>query len=149
MSLTIRRALPDERGALEDIQLRASLMWESDRAAILAHPDCIHVPPEQIAAGQVVVAERDGQVCGFASWQVTAAGHFDLDGLFTAPELWRQGIGRALVEEVFAIARTAGVRLIEVIANRNAYAFYRALGFAPSEPAQTRFGPAERWTRDL
>src|SRR3954467_196483 len=92
-ALVIRVAQPEEREELEELQRRASLANPNDRPHLEAHPDAIHLPPAQIANGQVLVAELGGRVTGFAA---IVGG--ELDGLFVEPELWRQGIGRALVD---------------------------------------------------
>ena len=65
-TLTIRLAEPRERHDLEQLQLRASLNNPGDRDAILANPDAIELPTDQIVAGQVFVAERNGAVVGVA-----------------------------------------------------------------------------------
>jgi hypothetical protein len=42
------------------------LIWEEDRESLLAHPDAIELPLEQITDGRTVVAERDGELLGFS-----------------------------------------------------------------------------------
>ena len=138
---TVRPARPDEHGALEDLQRRASTALPEYRAQLEAHPDAVHLPPAQIANGQVRVAELDGRVAGFAA---VVAG--ELDGLFVEPELWRCGIGRALVEAATHEARRNGYTLW-VIANPGAREFYERCGFSVEGEAQTRFGPALRMSR--
>jgi hypothetical protein len=56
----IRRAVISEQRELEDLQRRASVTNAGDRDGLLAHPDAIELPPEQIAAGAVFVFERNG-----------------------------------------------------------------------------------------
>ena len=53
-ALVIRVAQPEERDELEELQRRASLANENDRPHLEAHPDAIHLPPAQIANGQLV-----------------------------------------------------------------------------------------------
>jgi len=65
--ISIRPARPDEQTMLESLQRRASLNNSGDRDALLANPDAIALPIEQITAGCVFVAERDGVVAGFAA----------------------------------------------------------------------------------
>ena len=72
--------------------------------------------------------------------------HLELDGLFVEPELWRGGIGAALVEQAAHEARRQGVSLM-VVANPHALDFYRSCGFSLEGEAQTRFGPALRMSR--
>src|SRR5207248_10488336 len=102
-ALVIRVAQPEERETLEELQGRASLALPEYRAQLEAHPDAIHLPPAQVANGQVLVAELDGRIAGFAA---VVGG--ELDGLFVEPELWRRGIGAALVEAATHHARQRG-----------------------------------------
>ncbi|HEY6987003.1 MAG TPA: GNAT family N-acetyltransferase, partial [Bryobacteraceae bacterium] len=63
----IRPAVISEQKDLEDLQRRASLTNVGDRDALLAHPDAIELPAEQIAAGAVFVLEQNGAITGFAA----------------------------------------------------------------------------------
>jgi GNAT superfamily N-acetyltransferase len=139
--MRIRRALPEERDALEELQRRASLANESDRPHLEAHPDAIDLPAEQLEQNDVFVAEQAGCLAGFA---VLIDG--ELDGLFVEPELWGRGIGRALVAEAVHEARRKGLS-VGVIANPAALGFYQKCGFSIEGEAQTRFGPALRMSR--
>ena len=65
--LFIRLAFPSEKLELERLQMRASLENEGDRDALLAHPDSIELPAEQIAGGRVFVSEWKGTIVGFAA----------------------------------------------------------------------------------
>jgi len=139
--LSIRLAEPDEREELEELQRRASLALPDYREQLLAHPEAIHLPPAQVANGQVLVAELEGCVAGFAA---LVGG--ELDGLFVEPELWRRGIGAALVDAATHRARRKGLALT-VIANPSARDFYEGCGFSLDGEVQTRFGPAFRMSR--
>ena len=141
IAVKLRLAEPHERADLEELQRRASLELPEYREQLLAHPDAIHLPPAQIANGQVVVAELDGEVAGFAA---VVAG--ELDGLFVEPDLWGCGIGKALVEAATHEARASGVTL-KVTAGPSARLFYESCGFTVEGDAQTRFGPAFRMSR--
>ena len=105
-----RAAQPGEREALEALQRRASLNNPGDRDALLAHPDAIVLPAEQIARGDVIVAELDGVIAGFAAVLEREDGQAELDGLFVEPDRWRGGIGRLLVEASCALAQRRGSR---------------------------------------
>ena len=146
--MILRDARPQERRALEELQRRASLMWDDDRPYLLANPDVIELPLAHISEGRVRVAEEPSRVLGFAVLlprDTDAA----LDGLFVEPEQWRRGIGRLLVEDAVTRARAAGLEALEVVANGNALGFYEKLGFAVCGAAQTQFGPAKRLRRVL
>jgi GNAT superfamily N-acetyltransferase len=138
--VSIRSALPAEHAMLESLQRRASLNNPGDRAALLAHPDAIAIPIEQIAEGCVFVAERDGFVAGFAAVVSRTDGGAELDALFVEPHLWKQGIGRRLVEQVADIARLRGAEYLHVIGNPHAEGFYVSCGFRVSGTVATRFG---------
>ena len=108
--ILIRSALPTERSSLEALQWRASLANPGDRDALLAHPDAIVLPAEQIADGDVFVAQRDDVILGFAAILMRPDGDADLDALFVDPALWRRGVGRLLVEHCATVARDRGWR---------------------------------------
>ena len=133
-------AVASEREALEALQWRASLNNPGDREALLANPDAVVLPIEQIATGHVFVAERDGALGGFAVVLLRDDGDVELDGLFVEPNLQRQGIGRNLVEHCTEFARAAGAFSLHVIGNPHAEAFYRACGFLHAGTVKTRFG---------
>jgi len=144
-----RLAVPAERQALEELQRRASLVWEEDRESLLANPDAIELPLEQITDGRTVVAERDGELLGFSVVLRRDDGDAELDGLFVEPAQWRQGIGRMLVEEAEQIAARDGSANLWVIANTRALDFYSACGFITVGEAQTRFRPAPRMRKTI
>lgn len=147
--VVIRAAVMADRQVLEELQRRASLNNPGDREALLAHPDAIELPPDQIAAGQVFVAERDDVIVGFAAVLPREDLDTDLDGLFVEPGLWGQGIGRLLVDYCVALARARGSAALHVVGNPHADGFYRACDFELIGPADTRFGPASAYRRTL
>jgi len=140
-ALTLRPAQPSEHAELEELQRRASLGLPEYRDQLLAHPDAIHLPPAQIANGQVIVAQIDDRIVGFAA---VVGG--ELDGLFVEPELWGQGIGSDLVNAATHQARRKGLAL-KVIASPGARPFYETCGFSVEGEEQTRFGPALRMSK--
>jgi GNAT superfamily N-acetyltransferase len=141
--MILRDARPAERRDLEELQRRASLMWEADRPFLLANPDVIELPLAHIAEGRVRVAEESGKPLGFAVLLERSDAAI-LEGLFVEPEQGGRGIGRLLVEDAGARAARAGLPALEVVANGNALGFYQRLGFAVFGEAQTQFGPAKR-----
>lgn len=140
-SITLRFARPEEHGALEDLQRRASLELPDYRDQLLANPDAVHLPPAQIANGQVIVAEFGGDVVGFA-----AVVGSELDGLFVEPDFWGGGVGKALVDAATHAARLRGLSLT-VVASPRAQAFYERCGFTVEGEEQTRFGLAFRMSK--
>lgn len=139
-AVSIRLARPDEQTLLESLQRRASLSNVGDRDAILANPDAIALPLEQITSDSVFVAERDGVVAGFAAVVPRPDGGAELDALFVEPRLWKHGIGRRLVEHVAEVARARAATFLHVIGNPHAEGFYVSCGFRVTGSVDTRFG---------
>jgi N-acetylglutamate synthase-like GNAT family acetyltransferase len=138
--LTIRVATVADQKPLEALQWRASLNNPGDREALLANPDAIELPLDQIMSSGVFVGERDGKVVGFAAVLSRADGQFELDGLFVEPTIWKSGIGRSLVDHCCEFCRSKGAVILHVIGNPHARDFYLACGFEIVGENRTRFG---------
>lgn len=134
---------------LESLQRRASLANPGDREALLANPDAIEVPLEQIAADCVFIAERDGVAAGFAAVVPRPDGGAELDALFVEPHLWKHGIGRRLVDHIAEVARGRTASFLHVIGNPHAEGFYISCGFAVTGTIETRFGVGFTMRRQL
>jgi GNAT superfamily N-acetyltransferase len=145
----VRRAIPDERAALEALQRRASLVWEDYREALLAHPDAIALPIEQIESGRTHVAERQGKILGFSMILRRQDGDAELNGLFVEPGYWRQGVGTRLIRAAELFAASEGAGSMFVIANPRAVGFYAAWDFELIGEQGTRFGTALRMRKCL
>ena len=145
----IRPARPDEQTMLESLQRRASLSNPGDRDALLANSDAIALPIEQITAGCVFVAERDGVVAGFAAVVPRPDGGAELDALFVEPHLWKRGIGRRLVDHTAEFARASAASFLHVIGNPHAEGFYVSCGFLVTGTFDTRFGVGLAMRRPL
>ena len=139
-AVVIRPAVPAERAGLEALQWRASLANAGDREALLANPDAIALPADQIDDGHVLVAQRDGVIVGFAAVLPRPDGNAELDALFVEPGLWKQGVGRLLVDHCADLARRRASQILHVIGNPHAEGFYHACGFQTTGVIETRFG---------
>jgi GNAT superfamily N-acetyltransferase len=148
-NVVIRSAAHAERSSLEALQWRASLANPGDRESLLANPDAIALPDEQIADGHVFVAERDGVIVGFAAVLPRLDGNADLDALFVDPILWKRGVGRLLVDHCADVARQRASRILHVVGNPHAEGFYAACGFHSTGTVETRFGAGLAMQRDL
>jgi GNAT superfamily N-acetyltransferase len=145
----IRPARPDEREALIGLQRRASLMWEEDRAFLLAEPGLIDLPADQIAEGHVFVWEEAGAMLGFGVVLPRDDGDAELDGLFVEPGAWGRGIGRRLIGHAAEVARGRGCLAVKVVANQRALGFYGKCGFQALGEVATRFSPGMAMVRPL
>ncbi|EOD54105.1 N-acetyltransferase family protein [Aeromonas rivuli] len=84
---------------------------------------------EQISGEQIWVAEQGGTPCGFiAIWAPDSFVHH----LYVSADWHGQGMGRALLEKALAeLPRPASLKV--AINNTAAIAFYRRLGWEPTE----------------
>lgn len=144
----IRAAVPGDMTALRDVFRRSSLSNDGDRADLLAHPDALEFADLAVMEGRTRAAAAHHGIVGFATW-LSAGDVFEIEDLFVDPDRMRQGIGRALVLDLIAIARGRGVRRVEVTANQHALAFYEKAGFVVGHKVKTRFGPALRMHLDV
>lgn len=142
----IRDASPGDMAALRDVYRRASLSNDGDRPNLLAHPEVLEFEDRAVREGRTRAAVADGVIVGFASW-LGAGDAIEIEDLFVDPPWMRQGIGRALVLDLIAIARGRGIGRVEVTANQHALAFYSKAGFVIYREDATMFGPAPRMRR--
>lgn len=145
----LRLAQPSEQRELEELMRRASLENAGDREAILANPDAIQLPLDQINAGQVFVIEAAGAIRGFAAILPCEGGDIELDGLFVEPSSWRCGYGAALVAHCAEVARSKAAKALRVLGNTHATGFYQSCGFEIIGFEGTRFGSGLRMRKPL
>ena len=136
----MRTAVAADQRELEALQWRASLNNPGDREALLANPEAIELPLQQIEGGNVFVAEVAGSIKGFAAILPRQDGNSELDALFVEPECWRQGIGRELVEYCCSAAKATGAAELHVVGNPHAQAFYEVSGFKTFGTKKMQFG---------
>jgi putative acetyltransferase len=84
---------------------------------------------------------RDGELLGIGALKMLDAHHAELKSMHTAAAARGQGVGRAIVEHLLAVARARGVRRVSIetgtmAAFAPARALYTSAGFEPCE----RFG---------
>ncbi|MFZ2164739.1 MAG: GNAT family N-acetyltransferase [Propionibacteriaceae bacterium] len=150
MTHEIRAAEPADQHVLSELHRRSSWVWKEDREALTAHPEVLGVALDAIADRRVRVAvAADGEVLGFSIVNEGAGGIRVLDDLFVDPAHFRQGVGRALIQDAVARAVATGHRSMTVVAHPRTFAFYESVGFVPGEAATTRFGPAVTMRREL
>jgi GNAT superfamily N-acetyltransferase len=132
--------------ALREIYRRASLSNEGDRDALLAHPEALVLGDRGVVEGRMKVAAVGARIVGFITTDTTVdrPGFLELEDLFVDPDWMRQGIGRAMVEDVVQSARERGIDRIEVDGNRHALQFYRRVGFVVDHEVETEFGTGLR-----
>jgi ribosomal-protein-alanine N-acetyltransferase len=97
MPLVIRRATLDDIPTIGSVEQLA--------------PSAAHWPAEEyvnlVATGIVLIAEQDGQLCGFACAKAIA-GEWELENIVVASTFLRQGVGDSLMNALLAQAKNAG-----------------------------------------
>lgn len=141
---TLRPGRPEDQPQLLAIVWATVMDSDSDREALLARPELVEVPIEHLGAETCVVVEVEGAPAGFATVLPRTDGQAELDGLFVLPQRQRLGLGRALVAEAAQRARAMGATVLHVVANEDANAFYRAVGFVQTGTAPTALKPAPK-----
>lgn len=146
-SLLLRPAKEDEREALGDLKLRATLAWgDHTREVLLA------LGGDELAAELVVasfVAESSGRIVGFATLVPKDTLEAEVEELFIEPSEWRKGIGTQLLKEAERRAIVAGARRLRVAANPRAQVFYEACGFHVIGKVPDSFGFAPLMQKQL
>lgn len=138
----IRAARAADQPALLAIVWTTVMASERDRETLLAHPEAVQVPAEQLTAATACVADDGTTLAGFAVVLPRPDGDAELDGLFVDPAMQRLGIGRRLVERTKELAQAMGASKLHVVANDDALAFYRSVGFIETGVGETQFGKA-------
>jgi ribosomal protein S18 acetylase RimI-like enzyme len=140
MQINIRRATPDDAGAI-------SAIWEvvcTERIyTAVNHPFTPQQEQEYIASLSdregIFLAEVDGRVVGFQSLDLWARytdsfDHVGVMGTIILPKWRRKGVGRELAEHTLDFARANSFEKIIIYVragNTGARAFYRSMGFVP------------------
>ena len=100
---------------------------------------CFHAPwsetmlREELGKGIFLVAEQDGKTAGYVGCQ-TVLDEGYITNVAVSPDFRRQGIARALITELLAQAKAAGLSFVTLEvreSNAPAIALYAGAGFAP------------------
>jgi putative acetyltransferase len=77
-------------------------------------------------SGTRIVAELDGELAGIGE---LVPENGELRACYVAPRFARRGVGKALVAELEALARTAGIAALSLASSVTAEPFYLRLGY--------------------
>ncbi len=145
MPVRIRRARPDEAGALTGLMHGLSA-YQGEYASIL---DGYEVASEYIARNPVYLAEeeRDGALLGFYGLLLEPP---ELDLMFVADRAQGLGVGRRLVDHMLHRAQDAGAGRVRVVSHPPAEEFYVRMGAVraatlPPQPPKVTWERPELW----
>jgi GNAT superfamily N-acetyltransferase len=151
-TITLRRTTAADLGALDLLYARSyPALLKADyppSMLVLALPLIARAPPRLLASGSFYVAEQGGAALGAGGWSwggpqggasPTHMAH--VRHLVTDHRHTRKGIGRALMERLFAEASRAGVRVLDCQSTLTAVPFYQSLGFREIGPILVTLRP--------
>lgn len=138
------------RATLDDLPALGDLAWAAFEAKVMAftsnegaveyrHFCATEAMAARLAEGNAFwLGEIDGELRVMA--ETREAAHLVM--LFVAPDVFGQGLGRRMLEYVFAAEQRAHKtsRDWTVSSSPNAVGFYVAMGFAPTGPEQIKNG---------
>lgn len=102
---------------------------------------------EAITHGEMLAAERAGEVVGFVDFHRRRDGQVTLYHIAVAPAARRQNVGRAMLDELATVARAshAGRILLKCPVDLLANAFYQHYGFRLEETLNGRKRALNVW----
>ncbi|SPH17304.1 hypothetical protein DEA8626_00821 [Defluviimonas aquaemixtae] len=110
---------------------------------VMAVPHLARAQPALLASGRYYLAVNGtGQVLGAGGWSPSRRKeHADIRHFVTDDRHVRRGIGREIMERIFADVKAAGIARLDCLATRMAVPFYGAMGFAELGPVRINLGP--------
>ncbi len=109
---------------------------------VTALPIISRAQPGLVTCGTYfVVVDTDVGIIGAGGWTRAASGVGNIRHVVTDDRQTRRGVGRALMEHVFATARAAGVMRLDCMSTLTAVPFYQAVGFVVRGPITVPLGP--------
>jgi len=129
LAYTIRPAIATDLAPLHALWYATEVDGEHDPPALPA--DILPGLPQVLATGDLLVAEHDGRIVGFAGL-ITRGSVAFLTDLFVHPDTQSAGIGQALLERI--LPRDGRVLATAASTDRRAPALYIRAGMRPQWP---------------
>ena len=158
-NLTLRLARPDDLTAVDDLLSRSyPRLLKADYAPsimVTIVPLIARARPELLRSGRYfVVQDCGGRVVGAGGYSLGApgprggagaAGLAHIRHVATDPMATRMGIGRRLMQGIYAAAESEGVRQYDCLSTLTAVPFYAAMGFSLIGPVEVPISGAMRF----
>ncbi len=123
----IRKAATTDAATLTRIALDAKRHWGYPEHWIAHWQDDLTISPDFVAANQVYVADRDGDLLGFYALVVNGE-KTELDHMWVAPADIGSGVGKELFIHAMQTAAGQNIDAVEILSDPNAAGFYRKMG---------------------
>lgn len=146
--MKLRDAVIGDVGDLSALFVRSALSNDEHRDSLLQHPGALAFCDAAVHEGRARVVTIDGCIAAFTTTLVRDD-VVEVNDLFVDPARMGQGLGRALVLDVVALARRHGIARIELTGNQRARGFYEKVGFTFDIEVATQFGSAPRMYLDV
>jgi GNAT superfamily N-acetyltransferase len=124
----IRRARPADGPRLCTVALSSKAHWGYAESKVRGWADSLDLSPERLGAGELLVAEVDGQIAGWAEVVPPVDGVCVLEHLWIEPAWMGRGLGSRLFRCAQERARELGASVLEWEAEPNAAGFYAKMG---------------------
>lgn len=128
--VAFRSARPGDAAALTALALRAKGHWGYSDDFLEACRKELTLTPEMIGNPglHVTVAESRGAIAGYSAVTVIGPDRCELEALFVDPHRMGAGIGRRLLHQAMALAKTRGAVVMKVQSDPGAAPFYAHAG---------------------
>ena len=121
----IRKARPDECGALTEIAMRSKAHWGYSAEFMTNVRADLEVRAEKFMPGfHVYVLETESEMIGFCSLRPENAETVILDDLFIEPQHIGHGYGKQLWDHSLLVAQSLGYRKLTLVSDPYAESFY-------------------------
>jgi len=125
--LRIRKASTEDAATLTRLAHDAKRHWGYPEHWINHWQEDLTISPDFVAANQVYVAEREGEVLGFYAL-IVRQDKAELDHLWVAPAHIGTGVGKELFVHAMQSAARRNISEVEIASDPNAEGFYRKMG---------------------
>lgn len=125
--MRIRRARPDEAGALTELAHAAKRYWGYPENWIEHWKADLTITADFIGNNEVYVAMIDGKLAGCCALVLSEA-QAELEHMWVNPEFMGNGVGKALFMRVKERAKDLNVPVLDISADPNAEGFYERMG---------------------
>jgi GNAT superfamily N-acetyltransferase len=151
-TFTIRKAEGHDLRAINRIIESAVMNWPTQKRLKQLAVRPLQYDEVDLAQYEVLVAEVHGEVVGVAVWDAEAATLLPngegglLHGLYVLPLFQRQGVGRKLMEAVFAVAAERNLPGLLIKAQRVSRSYFEHQGLELRAANEDEY-PWQYWKR--